>query len=114
MDKREAILIIIEKGYSIVMYLLDFKHFYCFVDLVVFFTSSETSLDWSHRLLAGYLQCKVARYFSYEVSLCFEVLCFCFEVSRRKGFEASVMFRGYSDGLVLLLIDLLTTRAEPA
>ena len=34
-------------------------HFYCFVDSVVFFTSSGTSLQWSHRLLAGYLQCKV-------------------------------------------------------
>ena len=29
-------------------------HFYCFVDSVVFFTSSETSLHWSHRFLAGY------------------------------------------------------------
>ena len=33
--------------------------FYSFVDSVVFFTSSGTSLQWSHRLLAGYLQCKV-------------------------------------------------------
>ena len=34
-------------------------HFYCFVDSVVFFTSSETSLHWYHSLVAGYLQCKV-------------------------------------------------------
>ena len=33
--------------------------FYCFVDPFVFFTSTETSLQWSYRLLAGYLQCKV-------------------------------------------------------
>ena len=26
---------------------------------VVFFASSETSLHWSHRLLAGYMQCEV-------------------------------------------------------
>ena len=30
-----------------------------FVDSVVFFTASTTGLQWSHRLLAGYLQCKV-------------------------------------------------------
>ena len=29
--------------------------FYCFVDSVVFFTSSETSSHWSYRLLTGYL-----------------------------------------------------------
>ena len=29
-------------------------HFYCFVDLVVFFTSSQTSLHWSFRLVTGY------------------------------------------------------------
>ena len=33
--------------------------FYCFVDSVVFFTFSGISLQWSHRHLAGYLQCKV-------------------------------------------------------
>ena len=33
--------------------------FYCFVESVVFFTSSETSLHWSHRLSAGYLRWKV-------------------------------------------------------
>ena len=32
---------------------------YCCVHSVVFFTSSETSLQWSHRLLAEHLQCKV-------------------------------------------------------
>ena len=34
-------------------------HFYSSVDSVVFFVSSEISLYWSYRLLAGYLQCKV-------------------------------------------------------
>ena len=40
------------------MYLLGFI-FTFFVDSVVFFTSSGTSLQWSHRLLAGYLQCGI-------------------------------------------------------
>ena len=35
------------------------SQFYCFVDSFVFFTSSKTSLHWFHRILAGYLQCKV-------------------------------------------------------
>ena len=63
MDKREAILI---GGYSdyysgglFYSNVSFWFHFYCFVDSVVFFTSSEASLHWSHRLLAGYLQCKV-------------------------------------------------------
>ena len=34
-------------------------HLHCVRDSVVFFTSSETSLRWSHRLLAGYMQSKV-------------------------------------------------------
>ena len=42
------------------MFYVSFSfHFYCFVDSVVFFTSSRTNLQWSHRPLAGYLQCKV-------------------------------------------------------
>ena len=32
--------------------------FYCFMDSVVFFTSSETGLHWSFRLLNGYLHIK--------------------------------------------------------
>ena len=55
-------------------------HFYCFVDSVVYFTSSETNLLWSHRLLAGYLQwkvrlihCKVLLYYIWKV---LRLLCF--------------------------------------
>ena len=32
----------------------------------------------------------------------------------RKGFEATVLFQEYFDSLVFLLIDLLSTKAEPA
>ena len=56
-------------------------HFYCFVDSVVLFISSETSLHWSQRLLVGYLQCKVrlvhckvplyCMWKDFEASLCF-------------------------------------------
>ena len=31
-----------------------------------------------------------------------------------KGFEAIAMFRGYSDGLIVLLSDSLSTKAQPA
>ena len=34
-------------------------HCWCFVDSVVFFTSSETILHWFHRRLTWYWQCKV-------------------------------------------------------
>ena len=67
-------------------------HFYCFVHSVVFFTSSVTSLHWSHRLLAGYMQCEI------RLMHC-KVLLHCIW----KGFEAIVMFRGYSDSLIFLL-----------
>ena len=77
--------------------------FYCFVDSVVFFTSSEASLHWSQRRLAGYFQCKV------RLMHC-KVLLYCIS----KGFEAIVMFRDYSDNLVFLLIDSLSTKAERA
>ena len=63
--------------------------FYCFVDSVVFSTSSETSLHWSHRLVAGHLQCKV------RLIHC-KVLLYCIW----KVFEAIVMFWGYSNSLV--------------
>ena len=63
MDKRGATLI---GGYSDYycggLFYADISvwfHFYSFVDLVVFFISSEISLHWSYRLLAGYLQFKV-------------------------------------------------------
>ena len=81
---------------------LSFRlHFYCFVDSVLFFTSSETSLGWSHRLLAGYFHCEA------RLKHC-EVLLYCMW----KGFEASIlMFRGYYDGLVFLLIESLPTKA---
>ena len=85
------------------MYLFGFI-FYCFFDSVAFFASSGTSLQWgSHRLLAGYLQCKVR-------------LMHCIVLSYYiwRGFEAIVMFRSYSDNLVFLLIHLLYTTAEPA
>ena len=78
-------------------------HFYCFVDLVDFFISSETSLHWPHSLLAGYLQCKVR----------LKYIARCFLCCIRKGFEAIVMFWGYSDSLVFLLIDFLSTKKEP-
>ena len=61
-------------------------HFYYFVDSVVSFTSSETSLHWSHRLLAVHLQCKV------RLMHCQVLLYYLW-----KGFKAFVMFRGYSD-----------------
>ena len=78
-------------------------HFYCFVDSVAFFTSSETSLQLSHRLLAGYLQCNV-RLLHFMVLLYFIW----------RGFEAIVMFGGYSDSLLFLLIHSLYTTAESA
>ena len=53
--------------------------FHCFVDSVVFFTSSGISLQWSPKLLAGYLQCKV------RLMLCM-VLLYCIW----RGFEAIV------------------------
>ena len=58
-------------------------HFYCFVDSVVFFVSSVTSLRWSHRFLAGYLQCKVRLMYCTALQYCIW-----------KGFEAIVMFWG--------------------
>ena len=67
-------------------------HFYCFVDSVVFFTSSGTSLQWSHKLLAGYLPCKVRLMYSMVLMYCIW-----------RGFEAIVMFGGYSDSLAFLL-----------
>ena len=58
--------IILTRSYSdnyykeaIVLYVSNWFYFCCFADSVVFFTSSGTSLQWSHKLLAGYLQCKV-------------------------------------------------------
>ena len=74
-----------------------------FLDSVVFFTSSATSLQWSQRLSAGYLQCKV------RLMYCM-VLLFCIW----RGFEAIVIFGGCSDSLVFLLIHSLYTTAEPA
>ena len=44
---------------AIVLYVYFLFHFYCSVDSVVSFSSSATSLQWSHRHLAAYLQCKV-------------------------------------------------------
>ena len=60
-------------------------HFYCFVDWVFLFTSPETNLHWSDRHLPGYLHC-----------------------------YASGLFSGYSDSLVFLLIDSLSTKPETA
>ena len=71
-------------------------HYYCFVDSAVFFTSSE-SLHWSHRLLVGYLQFKLMHW---------KVLLYCIW----KGFEAIIMFRGFSDSFIYSL----STKAEPA
>ena len=68
-------------------------HFSCFAYSVVFFTSSETSIHWSHRLLAEYSGCKMKR-------MNCKVLLYCIW----KGFEAVVMFRGYSYCLIFLLI----------
>ena len=78
-------------------------HFYWFLDSVVFFTSSETGLHRSFRLLVGYLQCKV-RLMPYKVLL------FCI----LNGFEAIVMVWGYCDCLLFLLIYSLSTKVEPA
>ena len=38
-------------GYSYYCNVCFWFHFYCFVDSALFFTSSEASLHWSHRLL---------------------------------------------------------------
>ena len=52
----------------------------------------------------------LARYLQYNVRLMRrKVLLYCI----LKGFEAIVIFRGYSDSLVFLLIDSLPTKAEP-
>ena len=67
-----------------------------FTDSAVFLTSSETSLHWSHGLLAGYLQCKV------RLMQC-HVLLYCIS----KGSQAIVMFLSYSDRFVFLLTHLL-------
>ena len=99
----EGILIIIVEGYSVLIYLYFWLYFYCFVDSVVFFTSSKTSLHWFHILLAGYLQCKV------KLMHC-KFLLYCIW----KGFEAVVMFRGYSDSFLFLLIDSLFIKLELA
>ena len=98
-----AILTIIVKGHCILLSVSFWFCFYCFVDSVVFFTSSGTSLQRSHGLLAGNLEWKVR-------------LVHCMVLLYRiwKGFEAIVMFRGYSDSLVLLLIHSLYITREPA
>ena len=88
--------------------------FYSIVSFGFIFTVLEIQLSsllslkqvyiyWSHRLLAGYLQCKI------RLMHC-KVLLYCIW----KGFKAIVMFLAYSDSLVFLLIDLLPTKAEPA
>ena len=89
-------------GYSILRYAFRVT-FTNFVDSVVFFTFTETCSHWFYRLLGWYLQrnirlmhCKVFLYCIWE------------------GFEATVIIRGYSDSIVVLLIDLLSTKAEPA
>ena len=96
-----AILIIIVKGHCILS--IFWFHFYCFVDSVVFFTSSGKSLQWSHSLLAEYLQCKVRLIYCMVLSYCIW-----------RGFEVIVMFGGYSDSLVFLLTHSLYTTAEPS
>ena len=84
------------------MYFFCFT-FICFIDSAVFFTSLGTSLQSSHRLLAGYFQCKI------RLIYCMVLLFFI-----QKGFEAIVMFGGYSDSLVFLLIRFsLHTTAHP-
>ena len=77
---------------AIVLYVSFLCHFYCSVDSVVSFSSSATSLQWSHRHLAAYLQCKVR-------------LMHCMALLYRiwKGFGAIVMFGGYSDSSVFSL-----------
>ena len=65
--------------------------------------SSGTSLQCSHRLLAGYLQCKVKTDALHGALYCIW-----------RGFEAIVMCGGYSDSLVFLFIHSLYTTAEPA
>ena len=79
--RQGAILIIIAKGHCILCtFLVSF--FTVFLDSVVFFASSRTSLQWgSHRLLAGYLQCRVKLMHCMVLSYC-----------RWRGFEAIVMF----------------------
>ena len=99
--KKGAILIIIVKSHYCILCIF-WVSFYCFVDSVVFFTSLGKSLQWSHRLLAGYLQCKV------RLTHCMVLLCCVWG-----GFEAVIIFGGYSDNLVFLLIHFLYTTAEP-
>ena len=109
MDKRGAILIgrYYDYYYRRLFYsnVSFWFHIYCFLGSVVFFTSSETSLHWSQRLLAWHLQCKV------RLIHC-KVLLYCIYTLR--GFEVIVMFQSYSDSLIFLLIDLLPAKAEPA
>ena len=81
-----GVLIIIVEGYSNIMFLFAF----------IFTVFLDSSLHWSHRFLAGHLQCKV------RLMHC-KVLLNCLW----KGFEATVMFRIYSGSLVILLIDTL-------
>ena len=78
--KEVAILIIIKEGCSILSF---WSPFYCFIDSVVLFTFSGTSLHRSHRALAWYLQCKVI------LMMHCKVLLYCIW----KGFEAIFMFQ---------------------
>ena len=75
---------------AIVFYVSFWFHFLLYFRFSVFFASSGTSLQWgSHWLLAGYVQCKVRLMHCMVLSYCIW-----------RGFEAIVMFRGYSDNLV--------------
>ena len=96
--RQGAILIIIVKGHCILcIFLFPFLLFCRFSCLRYFLRK------WSHRLLAGHLQCKA------RLMHCM-VLLYCIW----RGFEAIVMFGGYSDSLVFLLIHSRYTTAEPA
>ena len=79
------------------MYLFGFFLLFCRFSCLS--SSSETSLHWFHRLLAGHLQRKV-RLIHCKVLLC------CIW----KGFKAIVMLLGYPNGLVFLLIDSVPTK----
>ena len=90
------------KGHCILCILLvSFLLFYRF-GCLLYFSQEQVYIGTSHRLLAVNLQYKV------RLIYCMVLLhCIC------GGFEAIVMFGGYSDSFVFLLIHSLYTTAKP-
>ena len=101
MDKRRSYSVLVE-GYFTLMYLFGFINFYCFIDSVVFFTSPETNLYWSVKLLSDIICTKSQNDTLQGAS-----------VLHIESFETIVMFLVYSDSLIFLFIHSLSTNVKP-